>query len=125
MRRPVGITILCVALAWLTLAGIGNAYLLLTGQFGLPRYHGVLAAAYAISTLFACVGLWKMRVWGLYWLRTWMLVCVGMVVAMIPAFGVLEGGFEGILMLVVFCAVVLALFWFLNRYVGGHVRRVA
>jgi hypothetical protein len=65
MRRPAGITILCLVLAWLTLAGIGNAYLILTRQFAdLPMYLGFFAAGYAVAALLTTLGLWQMKMWG-------------------------------------------------------------
>jgi hypothetical protein len=119
MRRPFGITILCLALGWLTIAGFGNSYLILAGEFGVPRYHGMLAAAYGASTLFACVGLWRMKVRGLYWLRAWMLICFVLILTTVPVFGIPLGGAAFIL------AVQLVVSWALNRYVSGHVQRVA
>jgi hypothetical protein len=119
MRRPLGITIVCLVLGWLTIGAVGNSYLILAGEFGLPWYHGVLAAAYGVSTLSACVGLWRMNVQGLYWLRAWMIICFVLILATVPVFGIPLGGALFIL------ALQLVVSWVLNRYVGGHVQRVA
>ena len=115
---------LCLFLGWLTLGAIGNAYLILTGQFaGLPVYLGFFAVAYAITASVACVGLWCMKRWGLYGLRGWMLVCLSMLVAMIPAFaGVALGGVLGIFVFGLFVAV---LFWLVHRYVVSYLQMVA
>jgi hypothetical protein len=119
MRRPLGITILCLALGWLTIGAFGNSYLIIAGELGLPWYHGILAVAYGVSTLLACVGLWRMRVQGLYWLRAWMLVCFVLILATVPVFGIPLGAAAFIV------AVQLGISWLLNRYVSGRVQRVA
>lgn len=124
MKRPLGITILCFALGWLAIAGVGNASLILTGKFSaMPIYLGAFAALYGITATLACVGLWRMTIWGLRSLQVWMLVCLAMLVAMIPTFGDLAlGGVPGILL---FGFVTSGLFWLLNRYATSHVRSVA
>jgi hypothetical protein len=119
MRRPLGITIICLAFAWLTLGALGNSYLILTGEFALPWYHGILPVAYGIATLLACVGLWRMNIQGLYWLRAWIVICLALILTTVPVFGIPLGG--AVLILVV----QLAVSWALNRYVSGHVQRVA
>lgn len=124
MKRPFGITLLCLLLGWLTLAGVGNAYLILADQAaGLPFYLGFFAVAYAITAFVACVGLWRMKRSGLYGLRAWMIVCLGMLVAMIPSFGgIALGGVLGIFMFVLFVAV---LFWLVHRYVVSRLQMLA
>jgi hypothetical protein len=124
MKRPAGITLLCLFLGWLTLAGVGNAYFILTNQFaGLPTYLGFFAAVYAITAFVACVGLWRMKRSGLYGLRAWMIVCLSMLIAMIPSFsGVALGGIVGIFIFSLFVAV---LFWLVHRYVVSHLQMVA
>lgn len=114
-KRPVGMTVLCVLLASLSVAGAANAYLILTDQFGgLPIYLGVFAAGYSIAALLACIGLWRMRYWGLYALRTWMGICLAMVAAMTPVFRhIALGGVGGI---AGFALMTVVLFWILNGY---------
>ena len=117
MRRPGGITVLSLILGWLTLGAAGNAHLILTGQFGgFPNYLGVFAVAYGISALMACVGLWRMKRWGLNWLRAWMLVCLCMIVAMAPS--MYQIALDGIFGIAVFFVIVAGLFWLLNAYVA-------
>ena len=124
MKRPAIITVLCLLLGWQTLAGVGNAYLILTGQFaGLPGYLGFFSAANSAATLMASLDLWRMKVRGLYWLRIWMVICLAMGVAMIPSFrDIAAGGTLGILGFDVFVG---ALFWLLNQYVSSRVQAVA
>lgn len=120
MKRPTRITLLCLALGWLSVAGVGNSYLLLTGQFyGLPAYLGLFMAAYAVSAFFACIGLWRMKTWGLLCLRIWMFVSLSMAIALIPALQAFSLGERmAILGFTLFVAI---LFWVLNRYVTSLV----
>lgn len=58
--RPVGVTLLAIALAWLSLAGLGNAALYLAG---LPLAAAgpslaAIAAVYAVTAALAAAGLW-------------------------------------------------------------------
>jgi hypothetical protein len=114
---------LCLALGWLSIVGVGNCYLLLTGQFaGLPAYLGVFMAAYVLSALFACIGLWRMKMWGLRSLRIWMMVSLSMAIAVIPVFDAFSRGET--LAILGFTLLVALLFWVLNRYVASQVSGV-
>ena len=124
MRRPGGITVLCLILAWLTFAAAGNSYFILTGQFaGLPVYLGVFAVAYGVSALVACIGLWRMKRWGMYWLRAWMVICLGMFAAMIPSLH--QIAFGRIVGFGAFIVSAAGLFWLLHRYVAAKVAPIA
>ena len=64
MKRPAAIRIAWPLLSVLTLAGIGDAFGILTGgMVGQPSYLGVFTAVYAFATGAAAVGLWRMQVW--------------------------------------------------------------
>ena len=119
-KRPTKITMLCLALGWLCIVGVGNSYLLLTDRFaGLPVYLGGFMAVYSVCALAAGIGLWRMKTWGLVALRTWMLVSLSMAFALIPALRVFGLGEKAALL--GFTALVAILFWFLNRYVTSQV----
>jgi hypothetical protein len=124
VKRPFGITVLCLVLGWLTLAGAGNAFLMFSGRFeGVPPYLGAFAAAYTVAALIACTGLWQMKAAGLYALRAWMGICVATLLAMIPSFAhFASGGIGGILGFVLFIGF---LFWLLHTYVSNRVKSVA
>jgi uncharacterized membrane protein (DUF2068 family) len=79
MARPLGITVLSIALGWLALAGIGNAIVWNTvtvqsmlaqipsgnrvsSVVGGPLFT-VVAVSYALCAAAACIGLWRMRPW--------------------------------------------------------------
>ncbi len=124
MKRPLGITFLCLALGWLAIAGVGNGVFIFSGQFGgMPIYLGLFAVAYAITAFLAAVNLWRMKEWGVYVLRGWMIVCLAMFMTMLPTLGHIALG--GTLGLVGFAVVVVLMFWLLNGYVTKRVRVVA
>ena len=109
-------------LGWLTLAAVGNAVLLLSGQFEpLPRWFGLFAIAYGVTAAVSVFKLWKMETSGHQWLRAWMAVCVVMLIAMMPIFVNIALG--GIAAMAAFLAFVLLLFWMLDRYVSGALAR--
>ncbi len=113
---------LCLALGWLAVAGVGNSFLLLTDQFaGLPVYLGGFMAVYSVCAAFACIGLWRMKTWGLFALRSWMLVSLSMAIALIPVLQVFGRGEQWAL--VGFTALVAILFFVLNRYVSALISR--
>jgi uncharacterized membrane protein (DUF2068 family) len=123
MKRPTGITIVCLALGWLALAGFVNAFVFLSGiETPMPMYVGFIAAAYGITALVATIGLWRMQKWGLQSLRAWMLVCVVLLFAFVPVFGFMQAP---PLMLLLFVTLVASLFWALNRYVSKKLHAAA
>ncbi|MEW8101056.1 MAG: hypothetical protein AB2785_04740 [Candidatus Thiodiazotropha endolucinida] len=64
VKRTKGITVLSLLLGWLSLAGFGNSYIMMSNSgYGSPAF-GIGAAAYGILAFAACVGLWKMKRWG-------------------------------------------------------------
>ena len=78
-RRPIGATLLALALGWLALAGFGNAVvwsaardsLRVSESSPLARFleatssplFSILALAYGATALAACIGIWRMRPW--------------------------------------------------------------
>lgn len=72
-QRPFGITLLCVVLAWLAVAGFGNAVVWNSASVqAAQRQLGVsiggplfstAAIAYGIMALTTSVGLWRMARW--------------------------------------------------------------
>lgn len=76
-KRPGGITVLSVLLAWLAIAGALNAWFIFSGDSpDLGPAFGLVALVYALSALAACIGLWRMAPWALRALHTWMVICL-------------------------------------------------
>ena len=74
IKRPKGITFLSLFLGWLSLAGFGNAYMMMaTDTYGSPIL-GVGAFVYGVLALIVCVGLWKMRPWSYRVFLLWTVV---------------------------------------------------
>ena len=64
-------------LGWLGIVGISNAWFIFSGQSPeLGLIEGIGVSLYAVSSLNACVGLWRMASWAPGALHAWMLVCV-------------------------------------------------
>ena len=62
-KRTSGITVLSLILGWLSLAGFGNYYVMLSNpNYGTPAISYV-ALAYGCMALLTCIGLWKMKQW--------------------------------------------------------------
>lgn len=116
-RRPVGITWLCVLLAWLGVAGFGNAVVIFSRPVRLlPPWVGVITLAYALTASAAAVGLWRMRRWGLLALRAWMAACLillGCFVVIFPS-RIILGGLWGA---ATFTVGLIVVFWRLDAYV--------
>ena len=108
---------MCLLLGWLSVAGFGNAWLSFTGRDSmLPRWFALLALAYGLASGIACVGLWRMRDWGIRSLRVWMGVCGAIYLAFVFAnpIGGVPGGY---LSWVGFLLIVAPLFVVVDRYV--------
>ena len=115
MKRPGGITVLCLLLGWLTIGGIANGIAILSGSFPMPRGLGLLALAYVLTAGAAVVNLWRMRPYGLIALRAWMAVClIFFVMFALVVRDFMLGGYVGGL---AFLLVVLWLFRALDGYV--------
>ncbi len=116
-RRPGGISFLCFVLAWLCLAGLGNAWFLATGRVEqLPPWLSFVAALYGITAGIASVGLWHMRYWGMRALTACMTLCGVLLICfivMVPRRLVL-GGYPGALVFMVIIGFALVV---VDRYV--------
>ena len=76
VKRTKGITLLSLFLGWLSLAGFGNSYIMMTNpSYGTPVF-GIGAAAYGCLALTACVGLWKMKYWAYTAYLLWAAVAI-------------------------------------------------
>jgi len=71
MKRPIGFTVLALALGWVAVGGVGNA--LIRPMLGLLRF---LELAYAITAIVAAIGLWKIRSWAFVAFLVWAVVVV-------------------------------------------------
>ena len=116
MKRPIGISILAFVFIWLTIAGLGNAWVIIEGKnSGLPVILGYIALIYGLTTLVASVGLWMMKIWGLYAVRTWMILCGIFFIGFMAVFN--RSFFGGILTSIGFLVFIGIIFGFLNSYV--------
>ena len=119
-RRPLGITILSLTLAYLSLAGFGNTVLLLVVDpmpVPVPRWLAVFALAYGITTITASIRLWRMEATGLFWLRAWfvVLVLLNLAFATIPIFR--DNAFGGVVGILGFSLGLVVFLWLLDVYV--------
>lgn len=82
-RRSFGVTIGCLVLGWLSMAGFGNAIVLFGGFFlpFLPRWVGLFALAYGITAGVAAYKYWHMCPSARRWLGAWAAVIISMVAA--------------------------------------------
>ncbi len=118
MRRPIGITVLALILGWLSIGGFGNAWVILgTDEPYLPSVLGVLALVYGVVAMALVIGLWRMQPWSIVALRGWMLVCLGTMATFAYTFGVGAVPLIWWVAVLVFFLFVVALFWWLDRYV--------
>ncbi len=117
MKRPGGITVISVVLAWLAIAGALNAWFIFSGDtpdLGPP--FGFAAVIYSIAALAACIGLWRMAPWGLRALHVWMVVCILIFAGFTYAFDdFIRGGIPGLLGFALFIGL---FFLGIQRYVS-------
>ena len=76
MKRPIGVTVICVALALLSLAGFGNMYLDLTDGGAFGTVVSVMTLFYGMSALVASIGLWKLKSWSYRAFLVWAAVAM-------------------------------------------------
>jgi len=116
IQRPSGISFLCFALGWLSLAGFGNAWVLVTGNVPLPPWLGLIAALYGVTAATASIGLWHMRSWGLRALTAWMTTCGLLLICFLGVFPsrLILGGYWAA---VGFTVIVGFVFFLVRRYV--------
>lgn len=138
--RPVGATILALALGWLAIGGFGNALVWRAARasFQVPEVSPLsrfleaasnplfsfLALVYGATALAACIGIWRMRPWMDKAFLAWAVAVTTLGVWMIwavPRELLLDGTQAGI----VFVGVCVALLWAAYRYVQRIVPRDA
>ncbi len=130
-KRPLGVTLLSLAMGWLTFSAFLSAALFL-GAFpsAFPGYLAnllaIMAAAYGMTAGATTIGLWRMKPWALTAFRAWGAVCLGQMVAFLILFRfdlVIERDpVPQSIMLVIFTGTVVLIYWLLHRYIK---RRVA
>lgn len=130
--RPVGATLLALALGWLALGGFGNAMVWRTARDALqlpasspitrfveaassPLFT-VIALAYGATALAACIGIWRMRPWMTAAFVAWGIVVIAMGVWMVWALpnDLVPGATIAAVTIVIIC---IALLWVGYRYV--------
>jgi hypothetical protein len=126
MKRPIAISLLSVALGWLSIAGFGNALIMFSGkvdQLGrLSPLYGLLALAYGLLALFASTNLWRMKPQGYGALRAWMLVCLLFLVTFSVQFReYMLGGYLGAIGFLIFVGLI---FIGLSKYVQSKLSAV-
>ncbi|MDW3094427.1 MAG: DUF2127 domain-containing protein [Gammaproteobacteria bacterium] len=124
MKRPIGITISAIFLGWLTISGFGNAWMIISDQSSeTPKFIGVIAFLYGISALVSAIGLWGMRQWAIYAVRSWMGTCIlFLIVFTTLSDNLILGGLPGALGFFVFITV---LFWLFDRYVKSKINQTS
>ncbi len=119
-KRPIGMTILCLGLGWLTLGALGNAAFLMPVA-GFPAPMIALALAYAATAGAAAVGLWRMRSWGLTAFRAWGVVLLCTMLGMLWTFPlemlIGERPDEFALLFLATTGVIVLVYWLLHRYI--------
>jgi hypothetical protein len=109
-QRPIGATLLSLMLGWLAISGFGNAVVWRAARSTLQvpssspiagfldatssPVFTLIAIAYGVTALAACIGLWRVRDWMASAFLVWGLTAIGMgiwLVFAIPA-EVLAGG---------------------------------
>ena len=124
MLRSRGITVLCVVLCLLTIAGFGDSIVMLSAQIDLfPSWLGYLTLMFGITAGGAAAGLWRMKRWSLYSLRAWFVACF---ILLFTSGYVFNLAIYGRIMAVAIIALVLAgLFLALDRYVSSNTNLAA
>ena len=114
-RRPAGIVLLCLIMAWSSIVALWNAWLVLAGAEFLPVYLTPVLIAYGIGAIATVAGLWSLRHWVLNALKLWMFVCGLVILGLGFYFNILvTSGVLGLFGLTIFIAV---LFGFVYGYV--------
>lgn len=116
--RSRGMTALCILLGLLTIAGVGDSIVVLSGQVDpLPSWLGYLTLVFGITAGAAATGLWRMNRWGLYSLRVWFVACFTLVFGAAYVFYlVIPGGITTVALIALLLA---GLFLALDRVVSS------
>ncbi len=122
MKRPFGITVLSLALGWLSFAGLVGTFVFadesVFGSYAVMV--GAASFAYGASALATSIGLWKHRSWARSALFVWMGSCVTIMCIVIVSqpIGMFLGGYPA---LFVFALMVGLVFYGLNAYVSKFI----
>jgi uncharacterized membrane protein len=107
MKRPVGFTVMALALGWLAIGGVANLFVGSTQ--GLLHFFALI---YAITAIITAIGLWKMKIWAFPAYLAWMgAVILTMIAMQLGRFRNPWSVFLG------FACFVIILLWLLARYV--------
>ena len=121
-KRPLGVTLFSLALAWLTFAGLANsATIVLVTDSPFPGYFAIFTLAYAVTAAATTVGLWRMKAWTKIAFRLWMAVCGTFMAAFASLIGmaqVMADAWPGLLS---FLALAGVIFWLLDRYIRSRI----
>ena len=121
MMRSRGITVLSVVFGLLTIAGLGDSLIILSGQIDLiPSWLGYLTLIFGITAGGAAAGLWRMKRWCLYLLRTWFAACFVLLFASVYAFNLAISA--GITSVAIIALILAGLFLALDKYVSSKTK---
>jgi len=119
MIRSKGMTVLCFVLGLLTIAGFGDAIVMLSGQVASsPSWLGYLTLIFGITAGGAAAGLWRMKPWGLYSLRAWFVACFMLLLTSGYLFN--SAIYGGIMTVAIIALALAGLFLALDRYVSSN-----
>ena len=118
MKRSKGITAFCIVLGLLTLAGLGDSIVILSGKIEVvPTWLGYFTLIFGITAGVATAGLWHMNRWGLLALRYWFVACLMLIFA--SAFAFYSGISGGITLVIILAVVFTGIFLALDRFVSS------
>ena len=124
MNRSRGITVLCILSGLLTLAGIGDSIVILSGNIeAIPTWLGYFTLIFGLTAGGVAAGLWRMQRWGLLALRFWFVACAMLLFASAYAFYSAIPG--GIILVVVLAVVLTGIFLALNKFVSSKFESAA
>jgi hypothetical protein len=124
MMRSKGLTVLCVLMCLLAIAGLGDSIVILTGQIELlPSWLGYFTLMFGITAGGVAAGLWRVKRWGLYSLRAWVVACFMLLFSLAYVFkSAIDGRITAVAIIALFLA---GLFFVLDRYVSSKTDRAA
>lgn len=124
-KRPLGVTILSLAMGWLTLAAVLNSVMFPAQIEGWPVVITVLTIAYAVTAGATTLGLWRMRPWTLAAFRAWGVVLLLLMGAFLffMEFWVIIGmeSLEAGPLFVLTTGTIVLVYWLLHRYIRRRV----
>jgi len=122
LKRPVGFTILALILAWLAIAGFGNAVIQLNSNNG-STLMAFIALSYGGTALVSTLGLWKLKKWVYHSFLAWSATVILMLLVMqFGMYGIYQVSWVKFIGFSVF---VLALLASLTRYIKKKMLAVA